>query len=157
MTIKFIPVCVLLCLLLPSLQGQTFSVSGKVLNSTNGEELVGASVVIAKESLGTISNENGRFEFNKLKNGSYEITASYLGYESITKEITVDNSDVVLEFKMESLALNLNEITVEAKEEKTFGISRLKAVEGVAIYAAKKNEVVVLKDITANLATNNSR
>jgi Fe(3+) dicitrate transport protein len=38
-----------------------------------------------------------------------------------------------------------------------FGITRLKDVDGAAIYAGKKSEVVVLKDITANTATNNAR
>ncbi|HEY4336867.1 MAG TPA: TonB-dependent receptor plug domain-containing protein, partial [Puia sp.] len=38
-----------------------------------------------------------------------------------------------------------------------FGITRLKDVDGAGIYAGKKSEVVVLKDLTANTATNNSR
>ena len=40
---------------------------------------------------------------------------------------------------------------------KTFGLTRLKDVDGAGIYAGKKSEVIVLKDITANTATNNSR
>ena len=40
---------------------------------------------------------------------------------------------------------------------KTFGITRLKDIDGTGIYAGKKSEVVVLKDITANTATNNAR
>jgi Fe(3+) dicitrate transport protein len=38
-----------------------------------------------------------------------------------------------------------------------FGVTRLKDVEDAGIYAGKKSEVIVLKDITANTATNNSR
>jgi Fe(3+) dicitrate transport protein len=37
------------------------------------------------------------------------------------------------------------------------GFTRLRDVEGTAIYAGKKSEVIVIKDITANTATNNSR
>jgi Fe(3+) dicitrate transport protein len=40
---------------------------------------------------------------------------------------------------------------------RTFGITRLKDVDGSGIYAGKKSEVIVLKDITANTATNNTR
>ena len=40
---------------------------------------------------------------------------------------------------------------------KTLGLTRLKDVDGAGIYAGKKSEVIVLKDITANTATNNSR
>src|SRR5882757_6768356 len=38
-----------------------------------------------------------------------------------------------------------------------FGFTRLKDVDGAGIYAGKKSEVVILKDINANTATNNSR
>ncbi|MES1249134.1 MAG: hypothetical protein ABUL46_00545, partial [Chitinophaga rupis] len=37
------------------------------------------------------------------------------------------------------------------------GYSRLRDVEGTAIYAGKKTEVIVLKDLIVNKATNNSR
>lgn len=40
---------------------------------------------------------------------------------------------------------------------RVLGITRLKDVDGAGIYAGKKSEVIVLKDITANTATNNSR
>ena len=39
----------------------------------------------------------------------------------------------------------------------SFGITRLKDVDGAGIYAGKKSEVIILKDLTANTATNNSR
>ncbi|HXO75247.1 MAG TPA: hypothetical protein VN824_08440, partial [Puia sp.] len=35
-----------------------------------------------------------------------------------------------------------------------FGFTRLKDVDGTGIYAGKKSEVVILKDINANTATN---
>jgi Fe(3+) dicitrate transport protein len=38
-----------------------------------------------------------------------------------------------------------------------FGVTRLKDVDGAGIYAGKKSEVIVLKDITANTATNTAR
>src|ERR1700758_2658272 len=48
--------------------------------------------------------------------------------------------------------------SVKAKSfRQSFGITRLKDVEGAGIYAGKKSEVIVLKDVTANKATNNSR
>src|SRR3984885_1580531 len=39
----------------------------------------------------------------------------------------------------------------------SFGIIRMNDVDGMGIYAGKKSEVIVLKDITANTATNNAR
>jgi Fe(3+) dicitrate transport protein len=51
----------------------------------------------------------------------------------------------------------LSDVNVRAEKGKTFGITRLKAVEGTTINAGKKSEVIILDDITANKATNNSR
>lgn len=51
----------------------------------------------------------------------------------------------------------LREMTISAKQEQTMGMSRLRGVEGVMIYEGKKSEVVNLRDMTANLSTNNAR
>jgi Fe(3+) dicitrate transport protein len=51
----------------------------------------------------------------------------------------------------------LNEIVVEAEKDNSFGITRLKQVEGTSIYAGKKSEVVLISDVNGNTATNNAR
>jgi Fe(3+) dicitrate transport protein len=50
----------------------------------------------------------------------------------------------------------LDSIKVRSARQ-SFGIVRLNDVDGSGIYAGKKSEVIVLKDITANTATNNAR
>lgn len=47
-------------------------------------------------------------------------------------------------------------VTVSERDS-SFGVTRLRGVEGTAIYAAKKNEVLVLADIDANKAVNSAR
>lgn len=51
----------------------------------------------------------------------------------------------------------LKEVIVEYKKDNNFGLTHLKQVEGTAIYAGKKTEVILLDDAAGNLATNNSR
>lgn len=51
----------------------------------------------------------------------------------------------------------LHEVTVEAKKDNAFGITRLKQVEGTSIYAGKKSEVIMMSDVNGNKATNNAR
>lgn len=53
--------------------------------------------------------------------------------------------------------LQLRETTVVGEKDQTMGLGRLRAVEGVMVYEGKKSEVVNLRDITANLSTNNAR
>jgi Fe(3+) dicitrate transport protein len=53
--------------------------------------------------------------------------------------------------------LKLKTVVVNGDKENTFGVTRLKAVEGTNINAGKKSEVIVLNDVTANTSTNNTR
>jgi Fe(3+) dicitrate transport protein len=51
----------------------------------------------------------------------------------------------------------LEEIKVKEKKRDINGLRRLADIENMAIYAGKKNEVIVLEGLNANLATNNAR
>jgi Fe(3+) dicitrate transport protein len=51
----------------------------------------------------------------------------------------------------------LNALEVKAQQSETNGVSRLRGVEGVRVFEAKKSEVVVLQDQSLNAATNNAR
>lgn len=62
-----------------------------------------------------------------------------------------------LKTKKDSVVHKLKEVEVASKKDNNFGITRLKQVEGTAIYAGKKTEVILLDDAAGNLASNNSR
>lgn len=143
-------------LMVLNLSAQTYTISGKVI-SKEREILDGASIVLAKTNLGTISNAKGNFTLNNVPKGTYEISASYIGADAQIKSIEIIDKDLTINFQLELIAQDLEEVIVKDKTERTTGITRLRAVEGVGIYASKKTEVVVLGDITANLATNVSR
>jgi Fe(3+) dicitrate transport protein len=51
----------------------------------------------------------------------------------------------------------LDTVLVRQGDQKHTGFTRLKDIEGTAIYAGKKTEVVEMKDVVGNKATNNSR
>lgn len=138
-----------------SMQAQVYVVEGRVM-ADKKETLVGASVLLANTNFGTITDVDGNYRIENVPNGNYEIIVSYVGATTQTKTVEV-NQNLTINFQLEQTAQNLQEVIVQDKTEKTTGITRLRAVEGVGIYASKKTEVVVLGDITANLATNVSR
>jgi Fe(3+) dicitrate transport protein len=51
----------------------------------------------------------------------------------------------------------LDTVTVKSAVQLHSGFTRLKDVEGTAIYAGKKTEVIIMKNLVGNKATNNSR
>ena len=62
---------------------------GKVVGSQTGRPLPGATVMLADASGGTSTNSSGSFALNKLLTGSYDIIFSYVGYEPVSKTITI--------------------------------------------------------------------
>jgi len=80
---------------------QTGSISGTVFSST-GDVLPGANVVLDGTALGVASNLNGEFTLNNIAVGSYTLKVSYVGYQTLTRSVTVRAGETL------SLRLTLN-------------------------------------------------
>ena len=145
-----------LCSLHPVL-AQTFSISGNITNAATGQPVPQAEVLVVNTAGLYHADAKGNFRIGNLAPGTYTLTAYSVGLGSSTQPVTITDSDVVVNFQLKALEGQLKEVNIKTEREKTFGVTRLNSVEGAAIYEAKKSEVVVLNDITANLATNNSR
>ncbi|MFZ6052395.1 TonB-dependent receptor domain-containing protein [Halocola ammonii] len=132
--------------------GQT-TVSGTVKDQNSHEPIIGAAV-LASTSNGAFTDEEGTFEI-ELSQGDYTLTIRALGFERKELKISVTEKDLELEVSLKPLVLN--EAVVVGDNKSGFGLTKLSPVEGMAIYAGKKSEVIELEEITANVATNNSR
>ena len=67
--------------------------------SSNGDPIIGASVLIVGTTNGTITDLDGNFSL-EVSPGTYDVRVSYIGYNEVTKSVTVDNSDVTVDFTM---------------------------------------------------------
>lgn len=61
------------------------------IKSIEGEPLLGVNIMINGTTKGGYTDENGNFEINNLKAGRYTLVASYIGYVSVFKKITINN------------------------------------------------------------------
>ncbi|WP_230679840.1 TonB-dependent receptor [Pontibacter sp. 172403-2] len=136
---------------------QNFSITGKITKANTGQPLPQAEVLLTGDGAIAKADAKGIYQFTGLPAGTYTLTAYSAGLGSVTQQVIIGNSNETLDFILKPLQGSLREVEVKGQRGKTFGITRLNAVEGTAIYEGKKSEVVVLRDITANLATNNSR
>ncbi|WP_167611315.1 TonB-dependent receptor [Maribellus sediminis] len=112
-TIKII----LILLLAPFwMLAQKASLSGIVLDATNNEPLPFVNVLVSGTTIGTITDENGRFVFNDLEPGFIRVEASFVGYKkAISSEIEVDRSSVAsIEIKLDKTTSEIEEVTVTA-------------------------------------------
>ncbi len=135
---------------------QTFDLRGEVVSLHNNLPIAGADVYL-KEIEKTVScNEQGFFAFKSLKAKKYNLICYAEGYNTFVQEIDLQQNEQI-EIFLDSLEMDLPGIEVEAKRRESFGLRRLNNVEGMAIYAAKKSEVIEFENLVANLATNNPR
>ena len=73
--------------------GQTPVLSGTLLDSESKQPLSGATVkiVAGNDSLSVVSGKTGSFEFKNFNSGTYRLVVTFLGYETINKEIVWSN------------------------------------------------------------------
>ncbi|MBD3627468.1 MAG: TonB-dependent receptor [Cyclobacterium sp.] len=124
-----------------------------------GESLPGAYIFLRGTGFQTVSDQNGEFSLFAVPQGDYILQVFFSGRKTFHKELSIrpDEQVIQLRIEMEEISGDLNQVTVIGDHSDAYGIRRLGAVEGTAIYEAKKNEVIQLDNMTANLATNNSR
>ncbi len=68
---------------------KTYTISGKVTDSQNGESLIGATIYIIEKKTGTVTDIYGNFSISLLP-AQYTVTISYIGYGPVKKTITLD-------------------------------------------------------------------
>ena len=108
-------------LLLGSASAQ-FKVSGKITELRSGNSLPGANVVLSGTNLGAAADADGYFEINNVPSGTYELMATFIGYESYKTTLNI-NSDQVASFqsmviKLSVSAIQLQEYVVTASRGK---------------------------------------
>lgn len=123
--------------------GQTGKITGKVINTSSGQALGGATLILIEKSISRAADLNGVFSFSKLAPGTYSLKCTYAGFQDkIIEEIVVkadENTDITV-----SLDSKLSgEVVVTSRRIKAAG-------ETVAsLLIAQKNSANVSDGITA--------
>ncbi len=87
------------------------SISGNVKDQT-GIPLPGVNVILDGTSKGSVTDFDGNYVINNVENGTYTVSATFLGYAKSSQSVTVAGADVTLNFTMAEDAQSLNEIIV---------------------------------------------
>ncbi|WP_205502008.1 TonB-dependent receptor [Rufibacter psychrotolerans] len=89
------------------------ALSGVLRSAASGEPLIGASVSVAGTTTGVETNVNGAFTLS-LAPGTYQIQFSYLGFETLTREVVL-RKNTRLNVQLEETANKLSEVVVESQ------------------------------------------
>ena len=111
-----IPAFVLLLAASSTAFAQTGKISGQVVSAESGEPIPGANVVIVGTQQGTSTNPQGQYTILNVAPGTYDLRASFVGYESQTVqgvEVNIDLTTTV-NFELPEETVGLEGVTVTA-------------------------------------------
>ncbi len=115
---KFLGKILVVALVITSVFAGT--VTGKVTDASSGNGLAGANVMVDGTSLGGAADANGMYHITNVPNGTVTIAVSMIGYEKMSKAITVSGM-VNVNFALASSTLQMSALEVLASRagEKT--------------------------------------
>ena len=98
---------------LPLLQAQV--ITGRITNEFR-EPLPYANVYIQQLQTGTVSDDEGKYEFRFDVEGQYNLVFSSLGYESKSERVLLVGDTAWVNIQLSTAALELEEIVVSASQ-----------------------------------------
>lgn len=102
-------------------QGQTFSVRGAVRDNNDQQPLIGVSVVVSPaqdtgQRSGAVTDIDGSFSIANLRPGLYRLRISYLGYETISRNLNLNTDQDLGTLSMKTGSNVLQTVTVEGTQ-----------------------------------------
>ncbi len=117
------------------------SIKGKITDQ-KGAPLPNASIQLLGTNKGTVANNNGEFILSGIKQGTYKLQVTAIGFEDQLIDIIVkDNEESVLDFQLKEKDNNLEEVVVTA-----LGISRKQRSLGYATQEVKGENLTLTKE-----------
>jgi len=101
----------------------TAQIKGTITDQ-KGTTLPAVSVFVENTYNGTSSNENGSYELNINKTGSYVLVFQYLGFKTVKKSVTVTQFPFVLNVQLAEENIDLAEVVINVKENPANSVIR---------------------------------
>lgn len=88
------------------------TISGRIVSAETGEPLNGTHVILSGTTIGTVTDEDGRYELTSVPHGAHRIYVSIIGYENIAKDTLISESTNTMDFAMKEESLELDELEI---------------------------------------------
>jgi outer membrane receptor protein involved in Fe transport len=137
---KFLHRAIILNIILVCLAAQFVSaqvvIRGKILDGGNGDALIGASVVIAGTTEGTVTDYDGFFEIRTENAFPLTLSISYVGYNTLEETINAESRELV--FKLSESAITTEVVEVKGQRISDKQKSSPLTVESLDVLAIKE-------------------
>ena len=106
------------------------SITGLITDAGTHEALPGVNIIINELSAGAVSNISGHYQINKIPNGQFFVTFSFVGYENRTKKVDFQGHPITLDVKLKPMVIQGQEVVITGnftgtQHENTVGINTL--------------------------------
>jgi hypothetical protein len=129
---------------------QNFTLNGKITDSATGEDLIGATVLEVGSGKGTTTNSYGFYSLS-LPENQYSIRFSYIGYNSVERNVNLTTNKVI-NIEISPSIMTLTEVVVSSERDNknitsaVTGVEKLnlKEIENIPVLFGEKD---ILKTI----------
>jgi hypothetical protein len=99
------------------LLAQNGIISGTVTNTETKKPLPRASVFLSNSSIGSATNEDGKYVLSNIRPGQYTLVVSILGYEQYSKTVLVGREPLKLDIELAQKPLMLREVVISSSAD----------------------------------------
>jgi len=148
-TTRLLSILIVMLAFPSSLPAQDATVSGRVIDAETGEYILGATVIVEGESIGTSTNTYGFFSLT-LPTGERKLSWSFIGYATEKRELKLDrNRTMDIELRPNVIAVAAAEVEADrSAHTKSTEMGKANVgVETIKSLPALLGEVDVLKVI----------
>jgi outer membrane receptor protein involved in Fe transport len=136
-------------LLLISIANFAADIKGRVLDASNGEPLVGATVSVNNKTV--MVKLDGTYSLKNINVGKVSVKVTYAGYTAAVKEVTLNSANdiKIVDFNLDPTSTQLNSVTVSANnKDNDKSVRRLEKVADPIINVLSSKNIQLLPDIT---------
>ncbi|HLP17661.1 MAG TPA: TonB-dependent receptor [Bacteroidota bacterium] len=120
-------------------------IRGTVTDGATGETLPGVNVMVTGTVRGTTTDVNGNYVVKNIAAGSYSVTASFVGYRSMTKQASVTaGKSAKLDFGLVATSVQMNTVVVTGQGVAT---EKRKLASSVETISAREIEAAPVRSV----------
>ena len=125
------------------------SVTGKIIDKSNNEALIGANVILLGTNYGSSTDLDGVFSIKAVPAETYDLKVSFVSYNPVTIQnvIVQDGKETIINVSLEPASTNLAEVVITA--------DMIKSSEG-AVLNIQKNSLNIVDGLSAELISKNN-
>ncbi len=133
-----------------SILAQTGSITGHVYDKESKSTLIGTNIIIKGTSLGAASDLDGKYTIRDVPEGKQTIVVSYIGYNSLTVEVTVPaNKTLQQNFYLEPTAIEGKTVVITAQAKGQVGAIQQQLTSNKIVNVVSEARIQSLPDFNA--------